>query len=157
MSDLWGIGNIWGLIFTHKSESWGWMSNYGDQWGFIGIYNIMGLSINIHKSPFPINLISPDTSNQPSVTCTSSAVMEDIVNVSPLSYLPQNLLSHPLGGIVIAYICFATKKQGIQLKSRALLFILFILVDCFPGLLSLLWRVMKSWLFWPKKRPRSTK
>ncbi len=42
----------------------------------------------------------------------------------------------------LAHICFATKKQQIQLKSRALLFILLILVDYFLGLLSLLWRIM---------------
>ena len=35
-----GNGNLWGLIFTHKSE-----------WGFMGIYNILRLSINAHKSP----------------------------------------------------------------------------------------------------------
>ena len=34
---IYGEWDLWGLIFTHKSE-----------WGFMGIYNILQLSINPH-------------------------------------------------------------------------------------------------------------
>ncbi len=46
-----GNGDLWGLIFTHKSE-WGFMGIYNilRLWGFMGIYNIVGLSINPNKS-----------------------------------------------------------------------------------------------------------
>ncbi len=38
-------------------------------------------------------------------------------------------------------ICFAIRRQQIQLKGRALLFILLILLDYFLGLLSLLFGI----------------
>ncbi len=49
---------------------------------------------------------------------------------------------YTIGMVHTIYICFTTKPQQIQLKGRALLFTLLILLDYFLGLLSLLWKIM---------------